>query len=70
MRFWRPSIISSKKHRVIIIVGTLLIAVAGLPLLYFLKFDFNPVNLRNPRVESIANLSRVEKRPEHRRQRR
>jgi hopanoid biosynthesis associated RND transporter like protein HpnN len=45
-----------EKHRVIIIVGTLLIAVAGVPLLYFLKFDFNPINLRNPNVESIATF--------------
>ena len=45
-----------EKHRVIVIVGTLLIAVAGLPLLYFLKFDFNPINLRNPKVESIATF--------------
>ena len=45
-----------EKHRVVIIVGTLLIAVAGLPLLYFLKFDFNPINLRNPNVESIATF--------------
>ncbi len=43
-------------HRVIIIVGTLLIALAGLPLLYFLRFDFNPINLRSPRVESIATF--------------
>jgi uncharacterized protein len=45
-----------EKHRVIIIVGTLLVAVAGLPLLYFLRFDFNPINLRNPKVESIATF--------------
>src|SRR5205807_4542410 len=43
-------------HRIIIIVGTLLIALAGLPLLYFLRFDFNPINLRSPRVESIATF--------------
>src|SRR5260221_2808045 len=43
-------------HRVIIIVGTLLIALAGLPLLYFLRFDFNPINLRSPHVESIATF--------------
>jgi hypothetical protein len=41
-------------HRVAIIVGTLLIAVAGLPLLYFLRFDFNPINLRSPKAESIS----------------
>jgi hopanoid biosynthesis associated RND transporter like protein HpnN len=45
-----------EKHRVGIIVGTLLIAVAGLPLLYFLRFDFNPINLRNSKVESIATF--------------
>ncbi|MDB5636297.1 MAG: hopanoid biosynthesis-associated transporter HpnN [Bradyrhizobium sp.] len=33
-----------EKHRVVIIVGTLVIAIAGLPLLYFLRFDFNPIN--------------------------
>lgn len=52
-----------EKHRVIIIVGTLLIAVAGLPLLYFLKFDFNPINLRNSRVESIATYLDLRKDP-------
>jgi hopanoid biosynthesis associated RND transporter like protein HpnN len=41
---------------VVIIVGTLLVALAGLPLLYFLRFDFNPINLRSPKVESIATF--------------
>jgi hopanoid biosynthesis associated RND transporter like protein HpnN len=41
-------------HRVAIIVGTIAVALAGLPALYFLKFDFNPINLRSPKVESIA----------------
>jgi hopanoid biosynthesis associated RND transporter like protein HpnN len=50
-------------HRVIIIVGTLLVAVAGLPLLYFLRFDFNPINLRSPRVESIATFLDLRKDP-------
>ncbi len=42
------------RHRVPIVVGTLGTAIAGLPLLYFLQFDFNPMNLRSPKVESIA----------------
>ena len=63
MPSWRRSIISSKKHRVVIIVGTLLIAVAGLPLLYFLRFDFNPINLRSPKVESIATFLDLRKDP-------
>jgi len=43
-------------HRVGVISGTLLIAIAGLPLLYLLRFDFNPINLRSPKVESIATF--------------
>ena len=52
-----------EKHRVIIIVGTLLVVVAGLPLLYFLKFDFNPINLRNPNAELIATFLDLRKDP-------
>jgi uncharacterized protein len=52
-----------ERHRVVIIVGTLLVAVAGLPLLYFLRFDFNPINLRNPKVESIATFLDLRKDP-------
>ncbi len=52
-----------EKHRVIIIVGTLALVVAGLPLLYFLKFDFNPINLRNSQVESIATFLDLRKDP-------
>jgi hopanoid biosynthesis associated RND transporter like protein HpnN len=52
-----------EKHRVGIIAGTLLVAVAGLPLLYFLRFDFNPINLRNPNVESIATFLDLRKDP-------
>jgi uncharacterized protein len=52
-----------EKHRVVIIVGTLLVAVAGLPLLYFLSFDFNPINLRSPKVESIATFLDLRKDP-------
>ena len=52
-----------EKHRVIIIVGTILVALAGLPLLYFLQFDFNPINLRSPKVESIATFLDLRKDP-------
>jgi hopanoid biosynthesis associated RND transporter like protein HpnN len=52
-----------EKHRVIIIVGTLLVAMAGLPLLYFLKFDFNPINLRSNKVESISTFLDLRKDP-------
>jgi uncharacterized protein len=43
-----------ERHRVPVIVGTLLIAALGAPLLMHLRFDFNPTNLRSPKAESIA----------------
>ncbi len=45
-----------ERHRIAVVVGTLLVAIGGLPFLYNLKFDFNPINLRNPKVESIATF--------------
>ena len=52
-----------ERHRIAIIVGTLVLVVSGLPLLYFLKFDFNPINLRSPKVESIATFLDLRKDP-------
>jgi hopanoid biosynthesis associated RND transporter like protein HpnN len=52
-----------ERHRIPIIVGTLLVAIAGMPLLYFMKFDFNPMNLRNPKAESIATFLDLRKDP-------
>src|SRR5262249_16080874 len=43
-----------ERHRITIIVGTGLAVAAGLPLLYWLQFDFNPLNLRSTKVESVA----------------
>src|SRR5438270_6612493 len=44
------------RHRIGLIVGTGLVVAAGMPLLYWLQFDFNPLNLRNPKVESVATF--------------
>lgn len=43
-----------ERHRIAIVASTLGVAILGLPLLYFLHFDFNPMNLRSTKVESIA----------------
>ena len=40
-----------ERYRIPVIASTLLVAVAGLPLLLYLRFDFNPINLRSPTVE-------------------
>ncbi|MEA2908875.1 MAG: uncharacterized protein QOJ15_956, partial [Bradyrhizobium sp.] len=45
-----------ERHRIPVIAGTILVALGGLPLLYYLTFDFNPINLRSPTVESVATF--------------
>jgi|RhiMethySRZTD1v2_1073278.scaffolds.fasta_scaffold08988_3 hopanoid biosynthesis associated RND transporter like protein HpnN len=44
------------RHRRNILALSLIVVAAGLPLLKGLKFDFNPLNLRSPKVESVATL--------------
>jgi uncharacterized protein len=44
----------TETHRTAILIATGAVVVAGLPLLFSLRFDFNPMNLRNPKVESVA----------------
>ncbi|MGB6767820.1 MAG: MMPL family transporter [Methyloceanibacter sp.] len=44
------------RHRVPILVLAAVAVIAGLPLFRYLSFDFNPLNLRSARVESVATL--------------
>jgi hopanoid biosynthesis associated RND transporter like protein HpnN len=44
------------RHRIAIVVVTLAVALGGTPLLRDLHFDFNPLNLRSPTVESVSTL--------------
>jgi len=43
-----------ERHRIAIVVLTLLVAVLLSPLLYFLRFDFNVLNMRSAKIESVA----------------
>ena len=52
-----------ERNRIAFIVCTVLVVVAGLPLLYWLQFDFNPINLRDPRAESIATYLELSQDP-------
>jgi uncharacterized protein len=45
-----------ERHRIAVVGGTGLVALLGIPLLYFLTFDFNPIDLRSPNVESVATF--------------
>jgi uncharacterized protein len=51
------------RHRRAILVLTSLAVVAGLPLLRHVKFDFNPLNLRSAKVESVATMLELMKEP-------
>ena len=43
-----------ERYRMPILIGTAVVIVLASPLLYFLQFDFNPIDLRNPNAESIT----------------
>jgi len=51
------------KHRKVIIGGTALVVIAGLPLLHGLHFDFNPINLRDPHTEAVATYLELSRDP-------
>ena len=53
-----------ERHRLPILIGTLLTVAAGLPLLYHLQFDFNPMNLRSKTSESVATYLELKNDPE------
>ena len=50
-----------QRHRIGVVAGTVAVALLGLPLLYWLSFDFDPIHLRSPKVESVATLLDVQR---------
>ena len=52
------------RNRVPVLVITLCVVLAAAPLLYWLSFDFNPMDLRNPNVESMSTYLDLKKDPE------
>jgi len=44
-----------------VVVGTLAIALAGSPLLAYLHFDFNPLDLRSKKTEAVATILDLQK---------
>ena len=51
------------RHRMGVLWGVIGTVVVLLPSLYFLRFDFNPLNLRNPKTESMATYYDLKKDP-------
>ena len=52
-----------ERHRIAVVVTTILVVVFASPLIIFLPFDFNPLHLRNPKVESVATFLELRKDP-------
>jgi len=52
-----------KRHRILIVTVTAAVALAGLPALLKLQFDFDPLHLRNATSEPIAAIRELAKDP-------
>jgi uncharacterized protein len=53
-----------ERHRIPVVVVTILVVVLASPLLLFLPFDFDPMHLRSPKVESVATYLELRNDPE------
>ena len=53
-----------QRHRIAVIAGTILLVLAGAPLLLHLPFDFNPVNLQSPTSASVVTYRQLQRDPE------
>jgi hopanoid biosynthesis associated RND transporter like protein HpnN len=52
------------RHRKPVLIGTLVVVIGALPLLTHLRFDFNPLHLKDPHTESMATLLSLKDSPE------
>jgi hopanoid biosynthesis associated RND transporter like protein HpnN len=52
------------RHRMPILIVTAVVVTAGLPLLYWLRFDFNPINLRSPTTEAVSTYLALKSDPD------
>jgi predicted RND superfamily exporter protein len=53
-----------ERHRIPVVVTTLLVVTLASPLLLYLPFDFDPNHLRSPKVESIATYLELRSDPQ------
>ena len=53
----------TERYRNPLLIGTLALVIAGLPLLANLRFDFNPLHLKDPHSESMATLASLASSP-------
>ena len=51
------------RHRTPIVVITIMVVALASPLLLFLPFDFNPIHLQDPKIESVATYLELKSDP-------
>ncbi|EEA03560.1 hopanoid biosynthesis associated RND transporter like protein HpnN [Burkholderia sp. H160] len=52
------------RHRNPVLIGTLIVVLGATPLLAHLRFDFNPLHLKDPHTESLSTLLSLKDSPE------
>jgi uncharacterized protein len=63
-RWLAPVDTFTSRHRNPLLIGTLVLVIAGLPMLTHLHFDFNALDLKDPHTESMRTLLRLADSPE------
>ena len=63
MAFLAPVDHFLERHRWAVIAVTVGAVVLGAPLLYWLRFDFNPLHLQSPKAEAVATFLELRKDP-------
>ena len=53
-----------ERHRIAVVVGTILVVLLASPLLLFLRFDFDPLHLHSTKVESVATYLELRNDPQ------
>jgi hopanoid biosynthesis associated RND transporter like protein HpnN len=53
-----------QRHRIAVIAGTILVVLAGTPLLWHLRFDFNPIDLQSQDSPSVVTYRELQNDPE------
>jgi hopanoid biosynthesis associated RND transporter like protein HpnN len=52
------------RHRIAVVAGTIIVVLAGLPLLSRMRFDFDPIHLQDPEGEAVSTYQELIKVPE------
>lgn len=63
-RFLAPLDDFLQRHRIAVIAGTILVVLAGTPLLRHLQFDFNPIDLQSPDSPSVVTYRELQSDPQ------